>query len=419
MLRLRAAARLDPARDRPRGVGAPLAPRARDRAACRGRPACVHREQVVAGGDAGPAVVDDSRAARGRRGARRTRRARRGGGLERPSASRLSRYGRLTRAGNVAGDRIERLDVAAIALARARVDQQRATRAARFAAIARRVDGRGATRAARTWPRETSGASVVTGRPSRAHAAKPPSSTAAASCPSQRSIHHRRAAYMPPPWSYATTCFVASMPRRPNDARAGFRRRAADGGHCGRSSAPTGRGRGARTGARECALRGTALSPQASGCARSCRTSTITSDGSREAARPSSAVLMSVVNIGRPVGQRHRSFSAARDAARARAGGTRGSAACRPPSATGTALLRCGPAGRARCARRPSARRSRRPRAPSRGTPPARLRRTRARTARSPRDSRTRRRWSSGSTPRGISVLTTSTCGYHSSMMFG
>ena len=41
---------------------------------------------------------------------------------------------------------------------------------------------------------------------------QPPSSTAAASCPSHRSIHHSRAAYGPPLASYATTCFVSSIP---------------------------------------------------------------------------------------------------------------------------------------------------------------------------------------------------------------
>ena len=44
-------------------------------------------------------------------------------------------------------------------------------------------------------------ARVDTGRPSRCHFAKPPSSTAALSWPSQRSIHHSRDAYIRSPWS--------------------------------------------------------------------------------------------------------------------------------------------------------------------------------------------------------------------------
>ncbi len=46
-----------------------------------------------------------------------------------------------------------------------------------------------------------SGRTVLTGRLSRVQRAKPPSSTATASWPSQRSIHHNRAANMPLPWS--------------------------------------------------------------------------------------------------------------------------------------------------------------------------------------------------------------------------
>ena len=46
-----------------------------------------------------------------------------------------------------------------------------------------------------------SGTSIVVGRPSFTHCAKPPSSTATWSWPIQRSIHHRRAAMEPGPAS--------------------------------------------------------------------------------------------------------------------------------------------------------------------------------------------------------------------------
>jgi len=49
--------------------------------------------------------------------------------------------------------------------------------------------------------RDGGGTSTLTGRPSRVQRSKPPSSTATASWPSQRSIHHSRDANMPLPWS--------------------------------------------------------------------------------------------------------------------------------------------------------------------------------------------------------------------------
>ena len=131
------------ARHGPRRIGAPLAPGARIEPRA-GEARVRHREQVVTRGDARPAVVDDVVAARGRRGARRTPCASAAADLNRPSASRLSEIGPIERAGNVSGHRIERLDVAAIALAGAGIEQQR-TKASRdwLPTMARRVDGRG------------------------------------------------------------------------------------------------------------------------------------------------------------------------------------------------------------------------------------------------------------------------------------
>ena len=54
-----------------------------------------------------------------------------------------------------------------------------------------------ARRADETWPARHCSRPPRTGWPSRIQRAKPPSSTATASCPMKRSIHHRRAAYMP------------------------------------------------------------------------------------------------------------------------------------------------------------------------------------------------------------------------------
>jgi hypothetical protein len=103
----------------------------------------------------------------------------------------------VERAGNMAADAIQRLVLAAIAIVRARVDHDAFFRAE----IA--LDG---LRAALKSPVFCAGASCVSGWPAASQACSPPSSSATASCPSQRSSHHARAAYMPPCASYATTC---------------------------------------------------------------------------------------------------------------------------------------------------------------------------------------------------------------------
>ncbi len=76
------------ARHRPRRVGRPFAPRSRIEHRA-GQPGVLHREQVVAGGDAGAALVHDAR--RRRRAEQRLElRTQRAAGLKRPSASRLA-----------------------------------------------------------------------------------------------------------------------------------------------------------------------------------------------------------------------------------------------------------------------------------------------------------------------------------------
>ncbi len=179
---------------------------------------------------------------------------------------------------------------------RARASTRSSERVVRLAATAdaSRFDARGR---AMNVVRVSIGVAVATGRPSRVHAANPPSSTAAASCPSARSIHHRRAAYMPLPWSYATTCLVASMPRRPHSSAQAL----ASGSGCRPLRPVFGADRSRSRWTNRAPGRWPsryADSPHASGCVRSWRTSTRTNAGSaRCAAR--SAVEMSVVNISR------------------------------------------------------------------------------------------------------------------------
>ena len=112
---------------RPLGIRAPLAPRAWVQA--RQRVARdVHRQHVVAGADAGTAVVDEvlRRAAVQHAleiGAQILRAA------ERSVGGDIARVGTVERAGDVAGDAVDRLDVAAIALGGARVEQYQRARA--------------------------------------------------------------------------------------------------------------------------------------------------------------------------------------------------------------------------------------------------------------------------------------------------
>ena len=106
--------------DRPVGLGRPVAPRAGVETGV-GDPGDRHRQQVVAGGDAA-AAVHDRRRSDDRRSARRARRADRW----RPSASRLSRCGRLIAPGMWPALRIDRFDLAAVPLGRPGVDQGRA-----------------------------------------------------------------------------------------------------------------------------------------------------------------------------------------------------------------------------------------------------------------------------------------------------
>ena len=178
------------ARNRPRRVADPLAPGAGVEAAAAdaGR---LERKQALAGGDARAAHADRRAARRRRRCARARARRAPLAARKRPSAARFSRVGQVDGAGHVAGDRVERLDLAGEALGAAQVDERSPAASARMTpATSSTIPGRGA---GRTSPRAAPAWSVDTGRPSATQAAKPPSSTATASWPTHRSIHHRRA----------------------------------------------------------------------------------------------------------------------------------------------------------------------------------------------------------------------------------
>ena len=143
------------------------------------KPGVLHREQVVARRDARAARVHDRRRRATRRSARRSPRAARSTGLKRAVGRHVVGVRTIDRARDVAGDLVDRLDVAAKALAAARVDEQHRRRDSDAATAATSTAGTvgRATNDAGT----IAGTSVVTGRPSRVHTAKPPSSTAAAS----------------------------------------------------------------------------------------------------------------------------------------------------------------------------------------------------------------------------------------------
>ena len=214
-------------------------------------------------------------------------------GLNLPAVSRFSEKGRLIAPGicpatGSSGSTSPRYR------SRARASTSSNERVARLPATACASTG-GVTRCGANVVAPTAGVSVVKGRPSRVHSANPPSSTATASCPSTRSIHQRRAAYAPLPWSWTTTCFVASMPSRPNTSA-----QAAEPGSGCRPLRPD---FGADRSRSICANRAPGMwprrncdRPQCSGSVRSCLTSTMTTDGSSSRAARSD-VPMSVVNI--------------------------------------------------------------------------------------------------------------------------
>ena len=103
-------------------------------------------------------------------------------------------------AGDVAGGLVERFAVASEPLRRARVEQPPAGLAevpGDFVDIGQQLGPRPSGEGTR---RRFSAAALV-GRPSANQAAKPPSRTATASCPSQRSSHQSRLAKIPESWS--------------------------------------------------------------------------------------------------------------------------------------------------------------------------------------------------------------------------
>ncbi len=314
-----------------------------DRACAPARPGVLHREQVVARGDPGPAIVHDV----GWRAAGEERvelRASVAAGLNLPSASRFVGIGTIDRAGNMPGHGIERLDVASIPLAGAGIDEQQRARARDCRDERRRVDVEATRR----------GVNVVGGnRPAcRSSPGGPRASTARIR---RRARRRRRARASAASTTGARrTCRCPGRRRRPAlrriDAEPPERRGAGRGIGQRMPSVAAGPGRGKiavevrESRARHVTRVGTPSGPSRPAARdRAGHRRSTTAGSSRRAAR--SDVLMSVVNMAARGSSRN--FSAARCACRARAGGIRGSAACRPPSATGTGLPRCGPAGRA------------------------------------------------------------------------
>ena len=100
----------------------------------------------------------------------------------------------IARARHVAGDRIDRLDLAGEALRRARIEQAPVGALHALGDFAC-VEPHVAVRPRHEVAGAARGTSVVVGNPAAVHALNPPSSTATASCPTQRSSHHKRAAY--------------------------------------------------------------------------------------------------------------------------------------------------------------------------------------------------------------------------------
>ena len=177
----------------------------------------------------------------------------------------------VLRARNAPGDRIDGLLLAAVARRRARIEQRRALEFLLHDGKARVHRG---LRLARIGAGRNGGTSAVTGRPSRCHFARPPSSTATCSWPTQRSIHHRRDGHR------AGAAVVAdhrvgrlqALPAEPGDE--GFRLRQRVAAVAAGLRRRRGRGRGARTARRECAPPAYCCSPSA-GLARSWRQSKI------------------------------------------------------------------------------------------------------------------------------------------------
>ena len=176
------------------GIGRPLRPRPRPQR--RLDAGGGQRGDLVGGGHAGAAVdADRRRPAPTPRAANRSASSAAAGSV--PSASRLSVVGALTAPGHVPGPRVDRLDLAAVALGRPRVQQHAAARGQRrglvggqhrHAAAGQRRRPRAAGRRRRPRAR----------RPARAQAPSPPSSSRTSVSPPQRSSHQARAAASPP-----------------------------------------------------------------------------------------------------------------------------------------------------------------------------------------------------------------------------
>ena len=185
-------------RDRARRIGDPFAPRAGvDPRA--GEPGHFHRQLVVAGGDARPALVNDGveRPVADERcelGAQRGRRLERAVGLRFCAYGRLVAPGMWPATGSSGSVSPRKRSGPRASISSSERDGRLATTAS--TSTVRQADARGVNVAA-----PAGGASVATGRPSAVHFAQPPSSTATASWPSQRSVHHSRDAYMPCCWS--------------------------------------------------------------------------------------------------------------------------------------------------------------------------------------------------------------------------
>ena len=247
------------------------------------KPGDLHRQQVVAGGHAGAALVDD--AVGGVPSSSASNSARRCAAcLNVPSAARFSVNGRLSAPGMWP----------ATGSSGSVSPRKRSGARASTSASARRAQARqhlrGAHRRRHAPDRERRGRGrhAVGGRPDApraSHFAKPPSSTATASMPSQRSIHHKRDAI------HAGSLVVGddllalrrcpagrTSRRRPSGVGSGWRPlRPVIGAERSRSRW-TKRRRG-------CGPARYAASPHSSGCARSCRTSTTTTSGRSEPAR--------------------------------------------------------------------------------------------------------------------------------------
>ena len=226
-LRARRIARFGARGDREAGRG-PVAPRARvqDRI---GQAGDAHRERRRARGDATAAVRDDRpiRPTERREPARSSWEA----GTARPV--RVPVAGGSDGRGDVAGDRVDRLGLPAIARSpRASMtvtEPRRARNRARSIVRSQSVANPNARRRTRAPP-------STPGRPPRSRPS-PPSRTATSPMAEASSIHHSRAATQPPTSSYATTSCAVADPRRFEASARTSRGRAGDGGPGGRDPA--------------------------------------------------------------------------------------------------------------------------------------------------------------------------------------